>query len=237
MEWLYKYTRPKAIKTNLMDDENIPDSIQNQGELKNEMESKNESNYEFPDDKSNLGSNKEAKQNTHQTTTPQKKKQSLKKKAENTSKENIDQNLKENMTKLIQKRLGSKDQTSEDEIFGQLIASELSSIPANDKLFIKDQINDVIFKHKRQQQQSNNPYLIRRERIENMRQLNISLSLLTLSRRRPLSYRNQSIDLLCKSMDWFLYDNGLRHERVNFNSITCSLPISRRWVSRKSKSR
>ena len=25
----------------------------------------------------------------------------------------------------------------------------------------------------------------------------------------PLSYRNQSIDL-----DWFLYDNGLRHERV-----------------------
>ena len=37
---------------------------------------------------------------------------------------------------------------------------------------------------------------------------------LTLSWRRPL-YRNQSIDLLCKSMDWFLYDNGLRHERVN----------------------
>ena len=37
---------------------------------------------------------------------------------------------------------------------------------------------------------------------------------LTLSWRRPLSYRNQSIDLLRKSMDWFLYDNGLRHERV-----------------------
>ena len=31
--------------------------------------------------------------------------------------------------------------------------------------------------------------------------------------RRPL-YKNQSIDLLCKSMDWFLYDNSLRHERV-----------------------
>ena len=29
-----------------------------------------------------------------------------------------------------------------------------------------------------------------------------------------LSYRNQSIDLLCKSMDWLLYDKGLRHERV-----------------------
>ena len=39
---------------------------------------------------------------------------------------------------------------------------------------------------------------------------------LTLSRRRlPLSYRNQSIDLLAKSMDWFLYDNGPRHERFN----------------------
>ena len=39
---------------------------------------------------------------------------------------------------------------------------------------------------------------------------------LTLSWRKPLSYRNQSIDLLCKSMDWFLYDNNLRHERVNY---------------------
>ena len=29
---------------------------------------------------------------------------------------------------------------------------------------------------------------------------------LTLGCRRSLSYRNQSIDLLCKSMDWFLYD-------------------------------
>ena len=38
---------------------------------------------------------------------------------------------------------------------------------------------------------------------------------LPLSWRRPLSYRNQSIDLLGKSMDWFLYDNALRHERVN----------------------
>ena len=37
---------------------------------------------------------------------------------------------------------------------------------------------------------------------------------LTLSRRRPLPYRNQSIDWLRKSMDWFLYDNGLRLERV-----------------------
>ena len=36
----------------------------------------------------------------------------------------------------------------------------------------------------------------------------IENSLLTLSWQRLLSYRNQS-------MDWFLYDNGLRHGRVN----------------------
>ena len=35
---------------------------------------------------------------------------------------------------------------------------------------------------------------------------------LTLSWRRPISYRNQSIDLLRKY--WFLYDIGLHHERV-----------------------
>ena len=44
-------------------------------------------------------------------------------------------------------------------------------------------------------------------------------STLTLSRRRPLSYRNQSTDLESKSMDWFLYDNGLRLERINENTI------------------
>ena len=41
--------------------------------------------------------------------------------------------------------------------------------------------------------------------------------LLTLSWRRLLSYRNQSIDLLGKSMDWFLYDKDLRHERMKKN--------------------
>ena len=29
------------------------------------------------------------------------------------------------------------------------------------------------------------------------------------------THRNQSIDLLRKSMDWFIYDKDLRHERVN----------------------
>ena len=41
---------------------------------------------------------------------------------------------------------------------------------------------------------------------------------LTLSRRRSLSYKkNQSINLLWKSMDWFLYDVDLRHERVKWH--------------------
>ena len=38
---------------------------------------------------------------------------------------------------------------------------------------------------------------------------------ITFSWRRSLSYRNQSIDLQSKSMDWFLYDKDLRHERLN----------------------
>ena len=48
-----------------------------------------------------------------------------------------------------------------------------------------------------------------------------SYEYLTLSWRRPLSYGNQSIDLPRKSMDWFLYDNGLRHENVKLGSYDC----------------
>ena len=37
-----------------------------------------------------------------------------------------------------------------------------------------------------------------------------------------LSYWNQCIDLLCKSVDWFLYDRYFRHERVNgINADIC----------------
>ena len=39
---------------------------------------------------------------------------------------------------------------------------------------------------------------------------------LTLSKRTQLSCRNQSNDLQSESMDWFLYDNGHRHERVKY---------------------
>ena len=61
---------------------------------------------------------------------------------------------------------------------------------------------------------------------------------LTLSRRRPLSYRNQSIDLLCKSMDWFLYDNGLRLESVNqfAKSRLFALLIWMIWIANENHS-
>ena len=38
---------------------------------------------------------------------------------------------------------------------------------------------------------------------------------------RSLLYRNQSIDLQNKSMDWFLYDRNFRHERVNALLLAC----------------
>ena len=37
---------------------------------------------------------------------------------------------------------------------------------------------------------------------------------LTLSRRSFLSFRNQSIDLISKPVDWFQYDRNIRRERV-----------------------
>ena len=43
---------------------------------------------------------------------------------------------------------------------------------------------------------------------------------LTLSWRRSLSNRNHSTDLLCKSMDRFLFDRDLRHKRVNIKILS-----------------
>ena len=40
--------------------------------------------------------------------------------------------------------------------------------------------------------------------------------LLTLSKPTSLSYRNQFIDLLYKSMGWFLHDKDLHHGRVEY---------------------
>ena len=44
--------------------------------------------------------------------------------------------------------------------------------------------------------------------------MNICLPLNSLMT-ESLPYRNQSIDLLYKPMDWFLYDRDLRHERLD----------------------
>ena len=45
----------------------------------------------------------------------------------------------------------------------------------------------------------------------------------TLSWPRSLSYRKQFIDLLNKSVDWFLYDRDLRNERLNQKFTATSL--------------
>ena len=56
------------------------------------------------------------------------------------------------------------------------------------------------------------------------------LLLLTLSRRRPIPYRNLSTDLQSKSIDWFLHDIVLPRERVKYccrsmqkSLITCNI--------------
>ena len=47
---------------------------------------------------------------------------------------------------------------------------------------------------------------------------------------RSLSYRNQSIDLKCKPMDWFLYDRDLRQEELK----TCAYVFRVMWLCDKS---
>ena len=37
---------------------------------------------------------------------------------------------------------------------------------------------------------------------------------------RSLSYRNQSIDLLCKSVEWFLYDSHFRQKVVKYVTLS-----------------
>ena len=50
--------------------------------------------------------------------------------------------------------------------------------------------------------------------------IQIFLCCLTLSRRRSISYRNQSIDLQSKSVGWFLYDTAsVVKELINFIRI------------------
>ena len=46
-------------------------------------------------------------------------------------------------------------------------------------------------------------------------------SILNLKWRRSLLYKNLSIDLQDKPMDWFLYGKNLRHERVDGFLLAC----------------
>ena len=51
-----------------------------------------------------------------------------------------------------------------------------------------------------------------------------------------LSCRNQFIDLLCKSMVWFLYDRSLRHKRVKPTSLQhCKVITFRQTKNASSK--
>ena len=43
------------------------------------------------------------------------------------------------------------------------------------------------------------------------------------------------MDLLCKSMDWFLYDRDLLHERINEVPITFTIEILIMWVVKTKK--
>ena len=54
-----------------------------------------------------------------------------------------------------------------------------------------------------------------RNNLEKSQILTRKIFHLTLSWRRSRSYRNQSIDMQNKSMDWFLYNRDLCHKRVN----------------------
>ena len=58
---------------------------------------------------------------------------------------------------------------------------------------------------------------------------------LTLSWWRSISYRNQSIDLKSKSMDWFLYDIGLLHEMIKFIHNKECLGLCETWWVRNPK--
>ena len=57
-------------------------------------------------------------------------------------------------------------------------------------------------------------------------------STLSLSRRRPLSYRNQFIDLLCKSMECF-YLKGSFVLKVTKKTITDAMLVNLWWILSK----
>ena len=49
--------------------------------------------------------------------------------------------------------------------------------------------------------------------------MNYSLAIYHSFMTEVLSYRNQFIDWLCKSIDWFLYERDLRHGKINLVKV------------------
>ena len=86
---------------------------------------------------------------------------------------------------------------------------------------------------------SSKRFLTLRKKCRNTKFFLVRIFPYSRSWRRPISYRNQSTDLHSKSMDWFLYDVGLRHEseygkmRTRKNSVfghfLRSVPLSFRY--------
>ena len=66
------------------------------------------------------------------------------------------------------------------------------------------------------------------------RWIHTSNKALTLSLRRSLPYRNQSIDLLCQLMNWFLYDKDIWHEKVR-DENGCIFHLQKHHIQRCDK--
>ena len=61
--------------------------------------------------------------------------------------------------------------------------------------------------------------------IKNVELILFQVSVSALFQVSLLSCRNQSIDFHCKSMDSFLYDMDVRHERVKCNTTTKAVAL------------
>ena len=54
--------------------------------------------------------------------------------------------------------------------------------------------------------------------------MNYSLAIYHSFMTEVLSYGNQFIDWLCKSIDWFLYERDLRHRKINLVKVNSEDP-------------
>ena len=101
------------------------------------------------------------------------------------------------------------------------LPGKVYSIEANDKILDELRCPFFMIQAAQNQKQTNTGGLSKllQFKFGNKVMLNFNIdiqdSLINCFVTESLSYRNQSIGSLCKSMDWFLYDRDLHHERVN----------------------